>query len=335
MATITKTPSNTFKVLIRKAGLPPQIKTFKSKPNAEKWARLIESEMDRGVFINRQEADRITVGELIDRYIQEVTPLKRSAKNDKQRLLFLKRTFGHFIVSQLQSKHIAAYRDKRLADGKQGTTVLKEIGAIAHLLDVSIKDWGIPLVSNPASLVRKPKQSRGRDRRLADAEALTLIDAAKNSRSFLLAPIITLAIETAMRLGELLALEWGNIDLKNQTALLPLTKNGEARTVPLTKQAVDALQSIPRQINNPRVFWTWVRPDSFENAWRRMLDQTDIQNLRFHDLRHEACSRLFERGFNIMEVAHISGHKTLQQLKKYTHLKAADLVLKMNADSRS
>jgi len=92
-----------------------------------KWARLIESEIDRGVFINRQEADRITVGELIDRYIQEVTPLKRSAKNDKQKMLFIKRRFGHFIVSHLQSKHIATYRDKRLAEGKQGATVIKEI----------------------------------------------------------------------------------------------------------------------------------------------------------------------------------------------------------------
>lgn len=334
MATINKTPSGTFKVLIRKTGLPPQIKTFKHKSNAEKWARLIESEIDRGVFVNRQEADRVTVGELIDRYILEVTPTKRSAKNDKQRLLFLKRTFGHFIVSQLQSKHIAAYRDKRLADGKTGATVLKEIGAIAHLLDVSIKDWGIPLVSNVALLVRKPKQSRGRDRRLTDTEELTLIEAAKKSRSFLLPAIITLAIETAMRLGELLALEWDNIDLKNQTALLPMTKNGEARTVPLTKKAVETLQSIPRKLNNPRVFWTWLRPDSFENTWRRMLSQTDIKDLKFHDLRHEACSRLSECGFSIMEVAHISGHKTLQQLKRYTHLKATDLVLKLNEVNR-
>lgn len=335
MATINKTPSGTFKVLIRKTGLPPQIKTFKTKTNAEKWARLIESEIDRGVFVDRQEADRVTVGELIDRYIQEVTPTKRSAKNDKQRLLFLKRTFGHFIVSQLQSKHIAAYRDKRLADGRQGATVLKEIGSIAHLLDVAIKDWGIPLIGNVALLVRKPRQSRGRDRRLTNNEELILIEGAKNSRSFLLAPIITLAIETAMRLGELLALEWGNIDLRNQTALLPLTKNGEARLVPLTKKAVETLQSIPRQLNNPKVFWTWIRPDSFENAWRRMLSKTDIQDLRFHDLRHEACSRLSERGFSILEVAHISGHKTLQQLKRYTHLKTIDLVAKMNDGQRT
>lgn len=331
MATITKTPSDTFKVQIRKAGIPAITKTCKTKTDALKWARLIESEIDRGVFIDRTEADRTTIGELIDRYILEVTPLKRSAKSDRQRMLFLKKHFGHFIVSQLQSKHIAAYRDKRLAEGKQGSTVIKEIGSLSHLIDISIKDWSIPLVNNVATLVRKPKLAKGRDRRLVYNEEIILLQAAKNSKSLLLAPIIILALETGMRLGELLSLDWNNIDLNKQTALLPLTKNGETRRVPLSKKGIETLKNIPRKINDSRVFWIWARADSFENAWRRMLKQTDIKDLRFHDLRHEACSRFFERGFNIMETAHISGHKTLQQLKRCTHLKAEDLVIKMNA----
>ena len=331
MATITKTLSGTFKVQIRKAGIPAITKTCKTKTDAQKWARLIESEMDRGIFIDRQEADRVTVAELIDRYIQEVTPLKRSAIKDKHRMLYLKKQFGHYIASQLQSKHIAAHRDKRLAEGKQGSTVIKEIGSMSHLLDISIKDWGIPLINNVATLVRKPKQAKGRDRRLIDDEELILLQAAKNSKSPLLAHIITLALETGMRLGELLSLDWNNIDLRKQTAFLPMTKNGESRTVPLSKKSIETLKNIPRKINDARVFWTWNQPDSFENTWRRMLNKTTIKNLRFHDLRHEACSRFFERGFNIMETAHISGHKTLQQLKRYTHLKTEDIVTKMNA----
>lgn len=331
MATITKTQSNTFKVLIRKNGFPQQIKTFKTKVDAQKWARLLESEIDRGIFVDRTEADKTTIGELIDRYIQEVTPLKKSAKNDRQRMLFLKNHFGYYTASQLQSKHIATYRDKRLAEGKQGSTVIKEIGSLSHLIDVSIKDWGIPLINNVAKLVRKPKQARGRDRRLADGEEQILLQAARNSKSPLLAPIITLAIETGMRLSELLSLEWEDIDLKKQIALLPMTKNGESRTVPLSKKAIKTMQAIPKQIDMPKVFWRWKRADSFEYTWRRMLKNTTIQDLRFHDLRHEACSRFFERGFNVMETAHISGHKTLQQLKRYTHLKTEDMVSKMNA----
>lgn len=333
MATITKTQSNTFKVLIRKNGFPQQIKTFKTKAHAQRWARLVESEIDRGIFVDRTEAEKITIGELIDRYIQEVTPLKRSAKNDKQRMLFLKKNFGHYKVSQLQSKHIATYRDKRLAEGKQGSTVIKEIGSMSHLLDISIKDWGIPLVNNVATLVRKPKQARGRDRRLAEGEEQILLEAAMDSNAPLLAHIITLAIETGMRLGELLSLEWDNIDLKNQIALLPITKNGESRNVPLSKRVIETLKGMPRKINDSRVFWTWKQSDSFEYTWRRMLNNAGIQNLRFHDLRHEACSRFFERGLNIMETAHISGHKTLQQLKRYTHLRTETIVAKMNAQS--
>jgi hypothetical protein len=166
MATITRTQSGTWKAQVRKLGLPTVTKTFKTKHDAEVWSRSVEVDQDRCVFVNRSEADRVTVGELIVRYIQEVTPLKRSAKNDKQRMLFLNKTFGHYIVSQLQSKHISTYRDKRLAEGRQGATVVKEIGSMCHLLDVSIKDWGIPLVNNVALQVRKPKQARGRDRRL-------------------------------------------------------------------------------------------------------------------------------------------------------------------------
>lgn len=331
MATITKTKSGTFKVQIRKIGIPAITKTCKTKAHAQKWARLIESEIDRGIFVDRTEADRITIGELIDKYIKEVTPLKRSAKNDKQRMLFLKKHFGHFKASQLQSKHIANYRDQRLAEGKQGSTVIKEIGSLSHLIDISIKDWGIPLKNNVVTLVRKPKQARGRDRRLAEGEERILLQAAKESKAILLAPIIIIAIETGMRLGELLSLEWNNVDLKKQIAVIPLTKNGDARTIPLSIKVVDTLREITPQPNNPRIFWVWLRADTFENAWRRMIKKTDIQNLRFHDLRHEACSRLIERGFNVIETAHISGHKTLQQLKRYTHLKTEILVSKLNA----
>lgn len=123
MASITKTQSGTWKAQVRSIGLPAVSKTFNTKHEAEVWSRSVQSEQDRGVFVNRSEAVRVTVGELIDRYIQEITPQKRSAKNDKQRMPFLKRHFGHFIVSQIHSKDIAACRDKRLAEGRQGAAI--------------------------------------------------------------------------------------------------------------------------------------------------------------------------------------------------------------------
>lgn len=159
---------------------------------------------------------------------------------------------------------------------------------------------------------------------------MRLRDACKASGAPLLDPMVVLAVETAMRLGELLNLTWGHLDLTARVATLPETKNGESRRVPLSTRAVEVLRGIPRHLSDARVFWRWSRADSFENAWRRAVGKAGIADLRFHDLRHEATSRLFERGFNMMEVAAITGHKTLQMLKRYTHhLRAETLVARL------
>jgi integrase len=117
--------------------------------------------------------------------------------------------------------------------------------------------------------------------------------------------------------------------MAQRVATLPDTKTGDTRQVPLSTAAIAALSALPRHFKNSRVFWTWARADSLQNAWRRAVKAAGIDDLRFHDLRHEAVSRLFELGLNPMEVAAISGHKTLQMLKRYTHLRAAELVLKL------
>ncbi len=330
MATIRLHQSGKWQAIVRRKGHFPASRFFPAKADAERWARQIESEIDRGLFVDRSEAEHTTIGELIDRYLIEVTPLKRSAASETRRLKLLRQAFGPLSVASLKVKHISEYRDRRLADGIAGATVVKDMNTLSHLLDVAVKDWSVPLSANPAKLVRKPKQASGRDRRLREGEELALLTACKESRCGpFLEPLIVLALETGMRLGELLGLDWSRLDFEKRTALLPITKNGEPRTVPLSPKAVETLKRIPRSLNNSRVFWTWSRPDSVENAWKRAVENAGLFNLRFHDLRHEATSRLFERGLSLMEVAAITGHKTLQMLKRYTHLRAEDLAKKL------
>ena len=189
-------------------------------------------------------------------------------------------------------------------------------------------EWGYYLPANPFKLISHPNVARGRERRLTGEEERKLLEACNRSGSPMLTGIVQLAVETAMRLGELLSLTWANIDLGKRVARLQDTKNGESRTVPLSTAAVKAISALPRHISSP-FFWCWTRPDSFENTWRRAVGKAGISDLRFHDLRHEAVSRLFERDLNVMEVAAISGHRTLQMLKRYTHLKAEDLAQKL------
>ena len=307
----------------------PVAKSFKTKTEADRWARLLESEIDRGVFVDRTESERATVGELIDRYLREVTPKKKSARREKQRLNALKTRFGAFSLASLRSTHISDYRDARLNAGLAGATVVKELASLSHLFEVAAKDWGFPLIANPAKLVRRPQVARGRDRRLLPGEETKLFAACRNSRAPMLASVVRFAIETGMRMGEIISLEWRNVDMAQRVATLPDTKTGDARQVPLSTAALSAISPLPRHFKDGRVFWTWGRADSLENAWRRAIKTAGIEDLRFHDLRHEAVSRLFEIGLNPMEVAAISGHKTLQMLKRYTHLKASELVKKL------
>ena len=188
--------------------------------------------------------------------------------------------------------------------------------------------------------MRKPVPPQGRTRRLQDGEEVRLLEAAK-AYGGEIGPIIAWAIETAMRRGEIAAMRWEHLDKKARVLLIPETKTGTPRRVPLSSKALQVLDTLPRQIDGS--VWS-MRPDSISQAFERvvMAARTDyeseckqarqkpdaklLKDLRFHDLRHEATSRLFEKGLNPMQVAAITGHKTLQMLKRYTHLRAEDLV---------
>jgi len=329
MATIRQFPNGNWQAIVRRRGSKPVSKTFKTNVEAARWGRLIESEIDRGVFVDRVEAERTTIAALIDRYLAKVTPRKKSARQEKQRLLFLKRHFGPFSAAALRNYHVSEYRDRRLAEGLAGATVVKEMNSLAHLFNKAIRDWGMPLVANPVTQVGRPQVARGRDRRLSSHELTMLLAACRESRSPMLETIVVVAIETGMRLGELLALDWRHIDRTTRVATLPDTKTGEARRVPLSPKALSALDALPRHIGTSRVFWRWGRSDSLENAWRRAVAKAGIDDLHFHDLRHEATSRLFERGLALPEVAAITGHKTWQMLRRYTHLDPTQLAEKL------
>ena len=143
-------------------------------------------------------------------------------------------------------------------------------------------------------------------------------------------PLIRLAIETAMRRGELLAMEWEHIDFESRTTLIPVTKNGHSRTIPLTGEAVTILKKlqIMKRTEDKFVF-PGVTGNAADHAWDRIIVRANIQDLHFHDLRHEAISRFFEKGLSLPEVALISGHRDFKMLFRYTHLKAEDIAEKL------
>ena len=165
-------------------------------------------------------------------------------------------------------------------------------------------------------MIRKPKADPGRDRRLYDGEEDLLLASANPE----LKAFIIIAIETAMRRGEICGLKrsW----IKGRVAHLPDTKNGSSRSVPLSKRALEAISILPLRIDG--CLWEF-KADAYSKGFRRLCDDLSITDLVLHDLRHEATSRLFEKGLDVMQVKSITGHKSMQMLARYTHFKADEL----------
>jgi integrase len=319
-----------WRAKVRRRGFPEQSRSFDTRFKAEVWARSVEAEMDRGIYVDRTEAEKNLLGDLIDRYLREVTPKKRGAGPERARLLAMReRTISRIKMAALSSAHIASYRDDRLKEVAAGT-VIKELNHLSHIIETGRSEWGIQIAENPVSVVARPAQPKARDRRFRKGEEARLRKACEDARNPFLVPVIDLALETAMRQGEVVGLEWMHVDLASQVAHLPLTKNGEARSVPLSKKAVDVLKALrPDDEDAEGPVFPGLTGEAIKRAFMRACVRAELKDFHFHDLRHEATSRLFEKGLNPIEVASITGHKTLQMLKRYTHLNASDLARKL------
>jgi integrase len=340
MATFTKRKlksSITWQAKIRRRGRPTVTQTFVRRADAEAWASTLESEMARGIFLDRSEQERVTIRDGLDRYKREITPSKRSAVAETRLINAMSRTWlADYTFASLRAADVARWRDERLTQVSSGT-VLRGLALLGHLFKIARCEWGMEGLLNPVESVRKPKQGKARSRRLMEGEEAELLARARQYGDPI-PSIITLALETAMRRGEIAGLRWENVDLKRRVIRLLITKNGDAREVPLSSRAIEILVALPRRIDG----WVFgIEPDTITQAfgritgnaptklWKGRSHGSHLSNLRFHDLRHEATSRLFERGFNPIQVAAITGHKTLEMLKRYTHLKAEDLAQKL------
>ncbi|MGK9338868.1 site-specific integrase [Sinorhizobium meliloti] len=326
MATIRKLRGR-WQAQVRRRGMKPRCKSFDTKQEAEKWARDLENQVDRfGAAPDTKILETTTLGELLERYQREVSPTKRGSVQEIQRIDVLRRhELAYRTMIGLSQQDIASFRDERLRSVAPSTAV-RELAILSHVIEVSIRDWGLPLGRNVVKLVRRPVVRNERKRRLQGDEEQRLLDACAGGKIPFFKTLIILAIETGMRRGEILGLQWSDISHNRRVIALKMTKNGSGREVPLSQRAFDALTEWKTRADpdQPRLFP--MAPGSLEQAWYRLLTRAEVTELRFHDLRHEGVSRLFERGLNVIEVSSISGHKELRMLKRYTHLSADDLV---------
>ena len=311
---------NKWQARVRRSGQPDVTKTFLIRTDAEKWARSIEIEIDRGSYINTSYAQKTLFKDLIQQYLKEVTPTLKGAHEDTYRLRKMMRNpIGELNLSELTPNKIANYRDERLKEVKPNT-VIRELAYISSMINHARREWGLNII-NPVAQIRKPSQPRGRERVLNDAEMSRILRELEKLNPFM-KPLCEFALETAMRRGELLSLHWDHIDLVKRTAYLNITKNGSSRFVPLSTKALNIINRMPRNISG-RLFP--LKLNTVSMGFVKAVRRADINDFHFHDLRHMALTRLSSKFTNILELAAISGHKELKMLQRYVHIRAEDL----------
>lgn len=328
MAQIEKR-GNRYRVRIRRKGLPDLSQSFTDRDTAEKWARKTESELERGIYLEDIEDARSTsIKDAAAQFAKEHLSRLRHGLREKNRLAaILDRTKWETLsLAALKARDVAEYVRNREDVGCKPDTIRLDLALISKLFKHARREWGMESLRNPVDAVRRPSlRGTARTRRLEDGEEEKLLKAAHDD----LKPAILFALETAMRREEIASLAWREIDLKKRTAHLPKTKNGDARTVPLSRRAVAILRLQRRKLGSKGIVFGLTK-DQITDRMRVTVARAGLSDLRFHDLRHEATTRLFERGdFDMMEIASITGHKTLSMLRRYTHLRAENLARKL------
>jgi len=353
MATLRKRGPYQWEAQVRRRGWPAQSKTFESKAEAEAWAQMIESEMARGVWLDRSEAENTTLRELLDRYEKEVSPRKRSHEREVSFLNTWRQTeLAARMVSRIRGSDVAGLRDDWLKE-LAPASVLRRLQVLSHVFNTARREWGMESLANPVELISKPAPANERQRRVSPDELEAIILA---TGSKFLPAMLRIAVQSAVRRGELVGLCWEHVHLDGDAPHLhlPMTKNGDSRNVPLLPEVVEAIQWWRRVVitesgaeaaQQGRVFP--IRADAVTRAFGRArdraregyeqacreadksMDANFLRDLTFHDARHEATAQ-FATLVDGTDLAKITGHKDPRMLMRYYHPTPEELSAKIN-----
>ena len=348
---VSATGTKSYHVQVRIKGFPPQTKTFASKTMAKQWAAMVETELKAGRYLPRVVAERHTLAELIDRYRKEVLPQKKAKfiRDQTVHLDWWEAKLGRYNLAELNSNLIAQARNALSTEpyGKAGSktaakdrvrapaTVVRYMGALSHALNTAVNEWGW-MDKSPMVGVKKPKVDNERRRFLSDDEIQRVLVSAKESENRFLYTVVLLALSTGMRQSEIMTLRWRNVLVEDGADMgllvMEKTKNGDARTSPLAEDAFTAVMALRDKViknNAGRVPASQLlfpsdtvenKPVEIRKAWETCRKRAELDDFRFHDLRHTAGSLLAMSGASTREIAEVLGHKTMAMAKRYSHL---------------
>lgn len=364
MASITKSKKKSGKVSytvrIRKMGYPEKTASFPTKREAEDWAKKVENEIREGRYFEKQEAQKHTVAEMLKRYELEVMPTKAHSTmiSQKPQLAYWKVEIGNLSLADVSPSLLSEHKGRLLhtrtnrGEKRAPSTVNRYMAVISHALSVATKEWQW-ITDNPAANVANMKEDNQRVRFLTEDETLDdgivvkgertrLLEACRASDNKALYPAVVLALSTGARRMEIMNLKWSDINLRRGMVVLHTTKNKERRALHLTGHALEIVKEMRkvRRIDSDLLFPARAKqgqkigkPVDLKRSFNTALKKAEIEDFRWHDLRHSAASYLAMNGASLAEIAEILGHKTLQMVKRYSHISeshAHSVVEKMN-----
>lgn len=357
MATIKKRPNGTYQVAIRKKGHPPVYKSFDKRSQAQVWAREAEQSMHVGSFVDFRQAEKTLLDDRLLAYLEEITPTKKSVRTERAAIANLRAGLAHYVLASVTPKAVADYSVARLQI-VSSDTVRRELQILSEVYATCSALWNIPCI-NPVPdarqmLTRRRQLQPGvrRERRLfaGEQDYLLSVRHKRLTAPTQISEVIEFLLETAMRRGELAAMRRADISKATSTLRIPESKTDhqtevKGRTIPLSGRALEILAKLPARIDG--TVWMYTSADAISRAFSRTVvmarrayeakciqegrepDAAYLTDLRLHDLRHEAASRLFEKGLSLPEVASITGHSDWDSLKRYTHPQAVEIAKKL------
>ncbi len=336
-----------YRVQVRVKGRPSQSETFPNIKEAKSWAASLETAAREDRNFPHLRARRTKFSALTERYrttvLVDMPELAQQRR--EQHLAFWNKKFEGRTLAEITPEAIAEVRDE-LAIGtftrgkvhtvrrrtvapkaykRTGATVNRYLATLSRLFTIASREWQLT-DRNPVRMISKKKEARARVRFLSDAERTVLLKACEDSRWPALHTLVLLALSTGARRGELINLKWKDLDLKDARAIIPRTKNGDARTLPLVGKALAALRALKLK-GSALSPWVFQQPSglpgpyaNFDDHWRTALKESGIEEFRFHDLRHSCASCLAAQGSSLLEIADTLGHRSMAMVKRYAHL---------------
>lgn len=338
MAWITKYRGDTWRAVVRRTGFKPTSKTFPNKALAEAWSRKIESEMDQRIYRDIKATAADTVRAVFEKFRDEVAPERRGSRWEIVRINRLLRTidFANRRLDQITPEDIRDWRNERLKE-VSAASVDREMNLMSGIFRHAIKEWSAPLRENPLHLVSRPAGAdKARSRRFTEREIEAVLD--KSGWSEDKRPTIgreyvgwavLIAVETAMRLGELTSMRVRDFDPDSRAVHLELTKNGDSRSVPLSSKALKWITFLATD-RKPDDKIIPLTSESLGVYFREVRDAAGLKDLHFHDTRHEAATRLSKKLANVLELSAVTGHRSLQSLRRYYNPSASELAAKLD-----